>query len=123
MCQVCNAQPGPFFCRDQVRAVLLQLVLRGFLEEEQALLLGFGDIYTGSCSVGKMGPIWEDGLVLEEVQPSWGGQFWYLPRGPGRQCPPGFEPGLLQFAGTVPALGTSVGSTDAPEGRLLLCEP
>lgn len=34
MCQVCNAQPGPFFCRDQVRSVLLQPVLRGFLEEE-----------------------------------------------------------------------------------------
>lgn len=54
MCQVCNAQPGPFFCRDQVRPVLLQPVLWGFLEKEQALLLGFGDIYTGSSPVGKM---------------------------------------------------------------------
>lgn len=123
MCQVCNAQPGPFFCRDQVRPVLLQLVLRGFLQEEQALPLGFGDMYTGSSPVGKMRPIWEDGLVLEEVQPSWGGQFWYLPGGSGKQYPPGFEPALLQFAGTVPALGTGVGSTGAPEGRLLLCEP
>lgn len=57
MCQVCNAQPGPFFCRDQVRPVLLRLVLKGFLEEEQALLLGFGDLYTGSSPVGKMGAL------------------------------------------------------------------
>lgn len=73
MCQVCNTQPGPFFCRDQVRPVLLQPVLRGFLEKEQAPLLGFGDIYTGSSPVGKMELSWEGDLVLEEVQPSWGG--------------------------------------------------
>lgn len=84
MCQVCNAQPGPFFCRDQVWPVL-QPLLRGFLEEERALLLGFGDIFTDSSPVGKMGPSWEGGLVLGEVQPSWEGQLWYLPGGPGRQ--------------------------------------
>lgn len=104
MCQVCNAQPGPFFCRDQVRPVLLQPVLRGFLEEGQALLLGFGDdTDTGSSVVGKTGPSWEGGLVLE-LQLSWGGQLWYLLGGPGRQCPRGFEPGVLQFTGAVPAL-------------------
>lgn len=106
MCQVCNAQPGPFFCRDQVRQVLLWPVLTVFLEEKQALLLGFGDVYTGSAPAGKMGPSWEGGLVLEEVQPSWGGQLWYVPGGPGRQCPTGFEPEELQFTGAVSALGT-----------------
>lgn len=43
---------------------------------------------------------------MEELQLSrvGQGQLWYLPGGPGRQCPPGFEPGVLQFAGAVPAL-------------------
>lgn len=111
MCQVCNAQPGPFFCRDQVRPVLLQLVLRGFLEEEQALLLGFGDIIPWLFPSGKDGALFWRRCSLP------GEGICYLSGGPGRQCPTGFEPGVLQFAGAVPALGTSVGSTGAPEGR------
>lgn len=69
MCQVCSAQPGPFFCRDQVMLspvpfLLLAAPCRDFLREEQAPLL-LAAVFGVPCCPGSSAG--EDEVLKQEL--------------------------------------------------------
>lgn len=69
MCQVCSAQPGPFFCRDQVMRspvpfLLLAALCRDFLGEEQAPFLVAAVFGVPCCPSSPAG---EDKVLKQEL--------------------------------------------------------
>jgi len=115
MCQICSAQPGPFFCRDQVQLSLLSVLgswlwhSGGVLKEEQALFRAMLPL-SGGARCPLLGG--EDKVVVQEPQlgPRVGGGAALVLTRRQRQLSPRLELGMLRLQcccarGPGPAVG------------------